>query len=350
MRRHGRISVTRVSVSRVARLLVRAVTLAAVGLAVTAGPAAADAPSPGDYTSEVVSIAPDPGTIAVEVVGGDSFLELTVDEGTEVVVLGYEGEPYLRVLADGTVEENRNSPATYLNEDRYAEIDVPAAVADADPTELEPDWETVGSGGTYAWHDHRIHWMAPNAPPAVERGGTFGWNGPVDLVVDGEAVAVEGQITYEAGVSPLPWAGVAVAVAAALVVAGRRLEVVERWVLPVVGLAVSAAGAYVAWATLAESPAGVGASNLPVVMAVVAVLAAVAAVLLPSRVRPIAQLLVGSVLGTWGLLRIGVLTSPVLPTSAPFAVDRAVTALAIAVAAAIIVVVVPAAMSQEVSG
>lgn len=343
MRGHGR-----AVAPRVVPLLVRAVTLAAVGLAVTAGPAAADAPAPGDYTSEVVSITPDPGTIDLEVVGGDSFLELTVDRGIEVVVVGYEGEPYLRVRADGTVEENQNSPATYLNEDRYAEIDVPPSVADADPTELEPDWETVGSGGRYAWHDHRIHWMAPNAPPAVARGGTFDWNGPVQLVVDGDAVAVNGRITYQEAVSPVPWAVLGLVVAGAMVVADRRLAVVERWVLPLAGVAVAAAGAFVAWTTLAESPAGVGASNLPVVTAGIAVLAGIAAVLLPARrVRPIALLLVGSVLGTWGLLRIGVLTSPVLPTSAPFALDRAVTALAIAVAAAIIVVVVPSAMSSQ---
>lgn len=345
MRWHGR-----VLAARFARLLVRAVTLAAVGLAVTAGPAAADAPSPGDYTSEVVSITPDTGAIDVEVVGGDSFLELSVDPGTEVVVLGYEGEPYLRVLADGTVEENRNSPATHLNEDRYAEIDVPTEVADADPTDLEPEWVEVGSGGTYAWHDHRIHWMAPNAPPAVERGGTFAWNGPVDLIVDGDAVAIEGRITYEPDVSPVPWAAFIVVFVVATVMAGRRLAVVERWALPGVGLVVSAAAGWVAWATFAEAPSGVGASNLPVVMAVVAVVASVVSLRVPARVRPIAQLLVASVLGTWGLLRVGVLASPVLPTSAPFVVDRAVTALAIAIAGAIIVVVVPAAMSQEVSG
>ena len=60
------------------------------------------------------------------VVGGDAFLELTVDEGTEVVVPGYGGEPYVRFLADGTVERNTRSEATYLNEDRQGAVELPA--------------------------------------------------------------------------------------------------------------------------------------------------------------------------------------------------------------------------------
>ena len=61
-------------------------------------------------------------------VGGDGFLEMAVEPGHEVVVEGYDGEPYLRFRADGTVQENQNSPATYLNRNRYAGAEVPAAI------------------------------------------------------------------------------------------------------------------------------------------------------------------------------------------------------------------------------
>ncbi|MET0913390.1 MAG: hypothetical protein ABWZ68_08835, partial [Acidimicrobiales bacterium] len=80
----------------------RAVTLAVVGLVLGAGPAAADAAKPGNYSSEVTSIEPDPGGFTVETAGGDAFIELTVENGHEAVVEGYEGEPYLRFNADGS--------------------------------------------------------------------------------------------------------------------------------------------------------------------------------------------------------------------------------------------------------
>ena len=86
-----------------------------------------------------------------------------------MIVEGYEGEPYLRFSPDGTVERNRLSTATYLNEDRAgAGITIPPEVQEAD-ADTPPEWEEVASGGTYAWHDHRVHWM-DDASPSVDRG------------------------------------------------------------------------------------------------------------------------------------------------------------------------------------
>ncbi len=83
------------------------VAVAGTAVLVPAGVAHADPAEPTDFSTVIVGIEPATPTIDVDVVGGDSFLELTAEPGTEVVVLGYWGEPYLRFNADGTVDENR---------------------------------------------------------------------------------------------------------------------------------------------------------------------------------------------------------------------------------------------------
>ena len=88
---------------------------------VPAGAVGADPPGPTDYETAIVGIEPATPTIAVEMIGGDSFVQLTVQRGIEAVVLGYSDEPYLRFRSDGTVEENRLSPTVAQNKDRYGD-------------------------------------------------------------------------------------------------------------------------------------------------------------------------------------------------------------------------------------
>ena len=114
------------------------------------GVAAADPPGPTDYLSEVIDVDPPTSGIDIEIVGGDSFVLLSVDPGLRVDVVGYSGEPYLRFLPGGTVEENRLSPTKYQNEDRYAIAEIPAEAS----SEAEPEWVVVAEDGSFAWHDH----------------------------------------------------------------------------------------------------------------------------------------------------------------------------------------------------
>ena len=230
-----------------------------------AGPAAADPPRPTDYRSTVTAITPAADGVRAEVVGGDAFLELRVDEGHEVVVAGYEGEPYLRFRADGTVERNARSEATYLNDDRQGDVDLPAGA----DNEAEPEWETVADGGTYAWHDHRIHWMGGSRPPGAEPGDVVqSWTVP--LSVDGAATEVSGELVLVARVSPLPWIALGIAGAAAVVVLGRR-----RPLVPAVAVTVAAAGALVVgWAEFSVAPTGSGANPLLVAVPLVGLVAA----------------------------------------------------------------------------
>lgn len=154
------------------------------------GVAHADAAGPTDYRTTVTSITPATDAIDVGVEGGDAFLRIEVEPGHEVVILGYDDEPYLRIGADGTVEQNRRSYATYYNEERYGRTDVPEIVDNDAP----PDWERVGGGGAWAWHDHRAHWMGTDPPIGLEPGDSLPPQ-VVPIVVDGVPVAVEVRVT-----------------------------------------------------------------------------------------------------------------------------------------------------------
>ena len=81
------------------------------------------------YTSTVTTVTPKPDGLTVEVLQGDDQLHVRNGTGREVVIEGYEGEPYLRFAAGGGVYRNANSPATYLNKDRYGGADVPASAS-----------------------------------------------------------------------------------------------------------------------------------------------------------------------------------------------------------------------------
>lgn len=151
----------------------------------SASAAGADPPSPTDFRSEVIAVEPETSVVELGFIGGDNFIEMTVQPGHEVLVLGYRGEQYLLFEADGTVLENQRAPSTALNEDRYGQSVVP----DEADAAAEPDWEEVGSGGYHAWHDHRTHWMNPSDPIGAEPGDQI-LEAVVPLRVDGDEVAV----------------------------------------------------------------------------------------------------------------------------------------------------------------
>jgi hypothetical protein len=309
------------------------VALVALGaLALGARPAAADPPRPTDYRSTVTALDPAVDGVEAEVVGGDAFLELRVDEGHEVLVEGYGEEPYLRFLPDGTVERNRRSEATYVNDDRQGAVELPPEADNA----ADPDWERVAGDGTYAWHDHRIHWMGTSRPPGVEPGDVVQeW--AVALTVDGTPSVVRGELVLVEGVSPLPWLALGVT-GLALVALGRRRPLVVAAVAAVV----AASGALVVgWGQYSVAPAGSGVNPLLVVVPLVGLVAAVAGLLLRGRsLATTATLAAAAAVLGWGALRATVLWMPVLPTELPYALDRAVTALALglSVAAASLVV------------
>lgn len=168
-----------------------------------------------DYRSEVTAIAPgrDAPGIEAEIVNFDDSVVLRNDSGKTVLVKGYDGEPFARISADGRVEVNLNSPSFYLNQDRYAEVDIPAR-ADADKA---PDWKEVDRSGQFAWHDHRSHYMGKNTPPQVtDRSVTtkiFDYSIPIG--VGGDPARIKGTLSWvgsDSGFPVAPFAGLGVLV------------------------------------------------------------------------------------------------------------------------------------------
>jgi LPXTG-motif cell wall-anchored protein len=177
--------------------------------------------------SELQGVQPAADGLELEVAGGDRFLLLTNGTGEEVVVMGYDDEPYLRFLPSRVVEVNTRSPSKYANEDRYALRPVPPQ-ADSNAT---PKWQAVSRNGSYRWFDHRIHLMEKGTPPQVKdeskRTKIFDWNVP--LTIGGQQARALGTLEWvpasSSGTSPLLFVGLG---ALALLIVGAGLVLMRR--------------------------------------------------------------------------------------------------------------------------
>jgi hypothetical protein len=178
------------------RRLLGVLTLVATSLLIMVAPAAAHVRvSEATGFDSVLTHVPEVDGVGWELFAGGELIAVTNAGPHAVTVLGYEGEPFLRAGPDG-VAENRNSPAAYLNEERFADVAVPPR---ADP-DASPDWRLVNDPGRHTWHDHRTHWMSPELPPVVARDPAqrhlvLRWEVP--LLVDGEPDFLRGELWWE---------------------------------------------------------------------------------------------------------------------------------------------------------
>jgi hypothetical protein len=192
------------------------VAVIAVALACALAPAHALAHGGNpNYRSEIDSVQPPlPSGVTIEVLDYDSYFQLMDRHGHEVVIYGYNDEPYARIEKDGTVQVNERSPATYLNDSRF-ETDVKVPASAYPKAALE--WKTVDDSGTFIWHDHRMHWMIANQLPTQvkdkgQRTKIFDYEIP--LSVDGQKTALHGTLWWvgSAGTSKLPFVVAAIVI------------------------------------------------------------------------------------------------------------------------------------------
>ncbi|HEX3424658.1 MAG TPA: hypothetical protein VHT30_00910 [Acidimicrobiales bacterium] len=205
-----------------------AVLIVALGwLMVLAQPASAHTVSgvgATNWASNLTSISPKPAGLSVKLVEDGSRLEVS-NTGPEITILGYEGEPYLRVGPHG-VYENLESPATYLNCSRTG-CAIPGGLNLTGP----PNWKKISSGHVARYHDHRTHWMGSSPPPNVTRAPNqfhveASWN--VTMMQGSTPIVVKGNYVWIPGTSAIPWILVALVLAAV----GAGLGLLGLWGLP----------------------------------------------------------------------------------------------------------------------
>jgi hypothetical protein len=216
--------------TRVATRVMLALAAAGAFLLLTSEPASAHggpgttAASAGNYRSRVVGFTSPIAGINVRVVEGGDRLEATNTSDRDLVILGYQDEPYLLIRHD-EVLENLRSPATYVNQTTAGAIEAPA---DADPT-AAPDWKHLSKGPSTRWHDHRAHWMGVTDPPVVtadpgvEQVINDHWIVPI--TVDGQRIDVTGDLVWIPGPNPAPW----VALVVGLVLVAAAGAFTRRW-------------------------------------------------------------------------------------------------------------------------
>ena len=284
-----------------------------------APPVFADPAGPTDFRTEIVEVRPDTPSIEVSVEGGDSFIRLRVTDDADVLVLGYNDEPYLS-FADGIIAHNVRSPATYDNEQRYGAAEWPDIV---DP-DAPPEWEQIGTGSAWSWHDHRAHWMQEELPIGLEPGQALPMPA-IELLVDDTPVEIE--VTTILQESPAWWPtvfGLLIGLQLALVagILGRAMLTTATGLLAIAALVVGA-GQYLS----------LSAETGPLItwwlMPALALAAAIATIAIYGRSEILERGLVafaGVQLALWAILRRDGLSKAVLPTDVPFWFDRAVTA------------------------
>ena len=172
---------------------VRLAALALLALAVAPTSALAHEGNP-NYRSVVNEVSPPAKGLKLNVLNLDDRLQLINNTGQTVVVKDYDGDPYVRVMGDGTVQQNQNSVATYINDDRDGKGTIPPGVKQG----AAPVWKLIDRSGRFEWHDHRIHYMGTGRPATIKdpkvKAKAFDWKVPI--TVGSQAATIRGSLFW----------------------------------------------------------------------------------------------------------------------------------------------------------
>ncbi len=288
-------------------------------------------PAASDYRTTLETVTPKPRGLSVRVVENGSRIEVRNGTGGDVTVIGYSGEPYLRITPDA-VFTNLRSPTGYVNEKKTIPADADAKAA--------PDWRRTGDGGSARWHDHRSHWTGTSPPPAAQdepdrQHRIRDWTVP--LLAGATSVAVTGTLDYAPPPATSVWWAAILALAGVMFLVGRW-----RHGIPLLGAGLAVA----AVAELVDSvgrviDSGGGVVTLLVTetygtFAAIGALAAAVTALRRLPVAPFALALAAAVLGVLGgITDAAVFNQAFAPTPWSGDVARACTAATIGICAGV---------------
>jgi hypothetical protein len=167
-----------------------------------------------------------PAGVVAKVFDGDLSMWLQVSPAETVVVIDYQGAPYLRFTAAG-VYVNTHSDMYYLNQP--TQVPVPVHIG----PQSQPVWTRASSGHSYSWHDGRLSALATvKLAPGASVAGS--WRIP--LLVNGRAEALSGRLLHRPPPSLVWFWPIAVLMACAVALRRVRRGVLSRWVMRTLSL------------------------------------------------------------------------------------------------------------------
>lgn len=138
--------------------------------------------SGSDSSSRVTVINPATTDFKAKSVQNGQLIKITRTSSKEIIVLGVENEPYLKLSKEG-VFENTKSGTLLINKSTNNNIDTSTLNKefeniDSDPN-ATPNWKKISSNSSYSFHDHRIHYMGSVPDNKTDLGANS-----IDLLVD----------------------------------------------------------------------------------------------------------------------------------------------------------------------
>ncbi|MGA1010601.1 MAG: hypothetical protein ACO3T5_08365, partial [Ilumatobacteraceae bacterium] len=208
------------------------------------------------------------------------------------------------------------------NRDRYGSVERPDYIDNL----AEPEWILVDDDGSYAWHDHRIHYMNTRPPIGAEPGDVI-IEMAVPIRVDGVPVEIDVTSTLLESNSP-----VAMIAVSALMALGGGLVLLRRTPTFLASIAVASAltalAAGIAWflSVPGDTDPSLNWLLLPSTALVAAGLSVVTAQLGNLFLACGGAVIAALQLAIWLPDRLGSYEAALIPTTLPQWLDRGMTA------------------------